>query len=273
MREKCTATGALVASSIKSQYVGAIQELSHRYGSSSVNYRIPQSVTLEQCIGYAQKHIVQVTEENQYYRYGRYSSALTDMLRQVPDFGSARRIVHIDIGCGPGLFSWVVHDHFLNHNPGQVSLHGYDRAPEMVKLGELLWGEMVTRVPIVLESDLRKFLVHIADISGRQHSDVIVSFGHVLVQTVDDMERDPNASEAFVDFSKIVAACSNRNSRCVVVAVDAHSSTDSADRQEQFDRACKRLKKELQNSYGLRLKMQRLPKYSQRYGVVEVLTP
>lgn len=93
-------------------------------------------------------------------------------------------IAHVDVGCGPGLFSWVVHDYFRHREPEtEIELHAYDHSPTMIELAELIWREFETGVYLGVTSDLDGLISQV--MQGGPPADVIVSFGHVLVQASD----------------------------------------------------------------------------------------
>lgn len=90
----------------------------------------------------------------------------------------------MDVGCGPGLFSWVFHDYFKRQEQGtELKLHAYDRSPNMVRLAGLMWREFKTDVCLVATSDVDELISQV--MQSRAPADVIVSFGHVLAQTSD----------------------------------------------------------------------------------------
>ena len=118
----------------------------------------------------------------------------------------------MDVGCGPGVFAWVVHDYFRHQADGtEVELHAYDSSPEMVRLAGLLWREFDTGVYLDATSDVGELTSRI--MQGGP-ADVIVSFGYVLVQTSDQKD----AIDSFADILSTVRLNSN-----LVVAVDAQS--------------------------------------------------
>lgn len=198
---------------IRDQYIDAIEHAASRFGREANGHVIGKDASLPRCIDYA-AHYFYEGDDVQHYRYDRYARALEDLLQRYGDRRRTSTIVHIDIGCGPGLFSWVVHDHFRTREPGtKINQYGYDHAPAMTRLANTLWSEfkndgapMWTNEP----AELIKSVTH-----GSPLADAIVSFGHVLVQTSDQN----GATDSFVEILRSV-----RLQSTLLVAVDAHSA-------------------------------------------------
>ena len=79
----------------------------HFYGRESRT-----DVSLQGAIGYTSKYIVESGEEH--YRYDYYRYILNTALNFFGIHRSKYKIFHLDLGCGPGLFSWVVQDYLLS---------------------------------------------------------------------------------------------------------------------------------------------------------------
>lgn len=222
---------------IRDRYVGVIDRMASRFGRESGDHVIPRGATLPRCIDYAARYFYE-GDTVEHYRYTRYMNALEDLLR---DYGSHRKtstIVHVDVGCGPGLFSWVVHDYFKHREPKtEIELHAYDNSPTMVRLADLIWHEFDTGVNLGATSDLDELISQIME--GGPSADVIVSFGHVLVQTSDQ----EGSIESFAEILNSIRLDSN-----MIVAVDAQS--DPA--VQMFHRSIDRLVEALA-AHGLEL--------------------
>ncbi len=131
---------------IRDHYIGAVDRMASRFGRECGDHVIPPDATLPRCIDYAAYYLYE-RDTKKHYRYKRYLRALTDLLRHYGDHRKTPRIVHVDVGCGPGIFSWVVHDYFRRKEKGiEIELHAYDGSPEMVKLAGLIWSEFETGV-------------------------------------------------------------------------------------------------------------------------------
>lgn len=180
--------------------------------------------SLEKCIAYTRQYVVQRQEGDLYrrshYRYGRYRDALCAALRHL-DFDCVnRRIVHLDIGCGPGVFSWVVYDYMELQNvwDSPVEYYGYDHCRKMIELAELI------QEGLPVEYEFRGFSKHSEIATALKERDfrgcnVLVTFGHSLVQV-------RSHRSALREFAGLVgqvfpAPC------CLVIAVDAKGQSET----------------------------------------------
>ena len=164
---------------------------------------------MQQCVGYALRYVS--GHSTTHYRYDRYRDALGLSLRCNRDFRRTDTIVHVDVGCGPGLFAWVVYDYFRSLGV-RVDSYGYDHAPEMVRLSRLIEDELETEIALNCYDDVEE-LLH-AILARDLPADIIVTFGHVLVQLVDD-------DQGMGVFATILEHLAHLD-RCLLVAVDAH---------------------------------------------------
>ncbi len=212
-----------------------------KYGSRQGvgNYWIPKNATLPECIWYAQRYIV---GSRSHYRYNKYKRALQSaLLYRHPKIRQNGKMIHINIGCGPGLFSWVVRDHFRTNLFVNVESHGYDHSRNMVALARLLSKKLREDTHLSFYHDMDKLFV--AVLSGESVvRNVVVTLGHVLVQTVDN-------EIATKDFARIIAKFA-KSANCQVVAADAHSG----ERFDIFKRSCRNLRNAL-DKHGLTASM------------------
>ena len=222
-------------------------------------YVIPKNATLPRCIDYAARYLYE-EDDVQHYRYKRYMRALEDLLRDYGDHRKPSTIVHVDIGCGPGLFSWVVHDYFKHRKlKTAIELHAYDHSPKMVELAGWIWSEFETGVHLGATSDLSDLISQVT--LGRQSADVIVSFGHVLAQTSDQQD----ALDSFADILRRIRL-NNRLNNNLVMAVDAQN--DQA--VQRFHRSINRLIETLA-THDIDLQPNQ-PKFPQRGSMGAVVT-
>ena len=195
---------------------------------------ISEDVPLGQAIGYTYKHISDVgnwSEDSQpHYRYNRYEQAL----RKFYCNSANKRIMHLDLGCGPGLFSWVVRDYVLKNygkESGDIELVGYDYAPNMIRLAELFREYLPVDVEYNFEGyyelDKIQNMLESKDLSDY---DCIITFGHVLVQT----EGNREAMQNFIDIIRRLFPVNS----CILLAVDAFGKEDS---RQKFVNACEEL--------------------------------
>jgi len=201
---------------IRDYYEQAFNVIKSEYGEQPSSYVVPANISLEQAIGYTRRYIVEGVYETRHYRYGRYRHALDKVLKEELRFKPAnRRIVNLDLGCGPGLFSWVVRDYMLkgyDSNDGDISLIGYDYAKNMIRLADLFRKHLPMEINFTGYSKIGK-IKKVLSREDFSDCDVIVTFGHMLVQT--KSEHDVAS-----DFCNIICSLFPANC-CVLVAVDA----------------------------------------------------
>ena len=153
------------------------------------------------------------------------------------------QVVHLDIGCGPGVFCWVMHDHMASrkpHRPDSVVYYGYDHCANMIGLAHLFLDGLHAQYDFHDYSDLAQIWTALVeqDVSNR---DVVVTFGYALVQ----VQEDPAALEEFSD----LIHCLFPSRSCIVVAADAHYNGKV---RNAFDRQCRELETAL-NEFGIGL--------------------
>ena len=224
--------------SIREKYVGVVESIAIRANilSSASNYRISAGASRSECIRYALRHVVRHSKPH--YRYDRYRVALSLALHMITSRTDYRGPqLHIDVGCGPGLFTWVVRD-WLRHEQFVVDLYGYDHASEMVNLATEIWTELDESVGSSWHDDADEML---SSTRGISHDHSLVTFGHVLAQTHDQ-------EHAIQRFGQIISHSVAVN--CLVVAVDAYGAST------KFRIGCDRLKRSLLD-YGLRVEVLR----------------
>ena len=234
---------------IREQYVDVLEGLATQFGRDEGNHIIPVNASFHRCIDYACRYFYE-RDSVPHYRFRRYRAALARLLNVFDGHldRNSEAIIHIDVGCGPGLFSWAAHDYFIENGGGRsLELYGYDHCPAMVRLAQAIWRRLDTQAdasfahsPDALMSDIWQ---------GGSAANVIVSFGHVLIQA----SEDPAAIRTFSDFLA-------RHSP-LVVAVDSKYGAAT------FGRACDSLRDALWCHHGLEIDMRVLPE-SRMVGVV-----
>lgn len=215
---------------IRDRYVAAIEAIAEREGVSGggpVDWKIAENADRRQCLAYALRYVVR--HRRPHYRYREYLNILGRALDLADiEFDRQRPLLHVDVGCGPGLFTWVVADRFRG-DPQSVELHAYDHAPQMVRLAEEVWERFAEPTECFWHHDLAD-LYSGALTGGAQYRGPLVTFGHVLAQTSGN-------DKAIHEFAELIAAfdCDE----AVVVAVDAKSAWRS------FPRGCRNLEESL----------------------------
>ena len=231
---------------IRSHYKEAFEEIVRQHGEIPYSsYKIPRDIFLKEAIGYTNSQIiVDRFVKKSHFRYDYYRDELKQALKQL-DFRPEKKIVHLDLGCGPGLFSWVMQDYFMRdyiEEYGMIDsglkLIGYDHAPNMIKLAHLF------RDHLPMEFNLKGYS-DVADIISSENfsnCDVIVTLGYVLIQTKGNLN-------AMNNFSEIVQSLLKPSNSCILIAVDAYRKKEY---RESFLKACDQLRKAL-NKRGVNL--------------------
>ena len=133
------------------------------------------------------------------------------------------RIAHIDIGCGPGLFSWVLLDWAQEHGiePDRLGLYGYDYNKEMVRLAEMIHSKLDAISDDYPNSyyhyDSEQFLQRLTD-DYNANTDYIITFGYVLA--ANHYESD---IECFTEILRHILGMRSGDSKCFLLASDATS--------------------------------------------------
>ena len=216
---------------IKNHYIEGFNKISEKHGEVSCSHVIPRNISLERALGYTNEYIIKPKPE-EHFRYNYYREILDIALKRVGFNPASNRITHLDLGCGPGLFSWVVQDYMLSmygKNHSDIELIGYDHAKNIIRLAELFQKYLPVEYNLeaYFKIDEIQNMLKSRDFSD---SDTVITFGHVLIQIKGN-------SEALQNFAEIVKNLFPSNS-CIVVAVDAYSSND---RRLDFRNACKEL--------------------------------
>ena len=127
---------------IREKYRKVIRDLLEEYRSRVVEnpgYKIDSRSSFGTCLGYTKKYIY---TGRAHYRYDAYHKSVAQLTSCFRPRGSDKRIIHLDIGSGPGLFSWVVYDYFTHdqqYKTNFIDLYCYDAAPSMKRLAKKIW--------------------------------------------------------------------------------------------------------------------------------------
>lgn len=154
-----------------------------------------------------------------HYRYRRY----LEVLRRFKP--GNRRIAHIDIGCGAGLFSWVFLDWARENGLtyDRVDLYGLDHSPEMINLAQQLRTNLIAVVP---DYPVLRYANEVADLARelnahhQEGTDYIITFGHVLVQAHSHLDIW-NFVEVIFEAQTLGLPDSHPN--CIMIAADARN--------------------------------------------------
>ena len=186
-------------------------------------HNIAANAGLAEVVQYTEWHVGYKSREqefrgrytNRHYRYERYQPVMN---RRGP---SDRRQVHIDVGCGAGVFSWAFLDWATSRNIGydRIELYGLDRSKAMLDLARMLKNEMSHNIPnypdLHYYSDIDDLLYDL-NLQEGHDKDYTITFGHVLVQA-----HGPEDIEGFARIISNVVDLTGPESKCVLAAVDA----------------------------------------------------
>ena len=227
--------------SLRDRYLEVCDDLIRKVGTKSVNHVVPKEASLKVCVGYLKNHVM---HERNHFRFDRYQAMLAHCSEQHGSLGTSTNqkhtIVHVDLGTGPGIFHWVMHDHIQQNctpkNRPQLMLFGYDQSPNMLKLAKRIWKEFDLEDQAIYFSDAKQLVKAAREISNDAH--LIVTFGHVLIQANDILSR--------AEITKLARLCEklSKSKRTTdIIAVDAYAYA----RKAQFAQATSRLIRELGN--------------------------
>lgn len=213
---------------IREHYLQSFNRIRRRFGMKAPADRvIPGNVSLQEAIGFTSRFITESCEKH--FRYDLYRARLDEALTRLGFNPANKNITHLDLGCGPGLFSWVVQDCLhsrYNKNPGDIDFIGYDHAKNMIYLTNLLYGYLPAGYNFqgYFEIDKLRNLLEFRDFS---HSNCIITIGHVLIQARDN-------TEALQDYVQVIRHLFPSGS-CILVAIDPYVNEDI---QQDFPEAC-----------------------------------
>ena len=214
---------------VKNHYHEAIYNIMRkcRIKTSRRGHIIAANAGFAEVVQYTEWHIGYKSREqefrgkytNRHYRYERYQPVMN---RRGP---SDKRQVHIDIGCGAGVFSWAFLDWATSRNIGydRIELHGLDHCKAMLDLAHTLRDEMSQNIlsyPVLNYHTCMDDLLHSLNRQKGDDKDYTITLGHVLVQA-----HSPEDIEGFARIISNAAALTGPRSKCVLAAVDAKEQT------------------------------------------------
>ena len=225
-------------SMLKDRYLAVCDSLIRETGTEHVGHRIHKDATLKQCVSYMNQHIV---HDREHFRFDRYMQMVDHYFRAYlggPGGGRRPLIVHVDLGTGPGIFNWVVYDYVQQEweqsNRPQLAQFGYDHCPAMVELANQIWTDFGLPHEVQYFASSKPLGRSVDAITGDAY--LLVTFGHVLIQSYNPIDRS-----AINSFATLCNRLARGRDAVDVLAVDAYAH----DYSRQFDKAAKRLQKEL----------------------------
>ena len=210
------------ASRVQDHYQNVIREIMARYNlkprySSPI---VPANATFERVLVHTDWY-VHTNDTRPHYRYRRYLEILNEHLT-VPE----RRLIHVDIGCGAGVFSWVLLDWASAKGLkfDRLDLYGFDHCTAMMNLAQEVRGRLAQH--IIGYPDLNYFcdIGVFCDKLTENHSqgaDYVITLGHALAQTQSNTPDDiDNYAKVMIHTLELTDSGSN----CALVAIDADSA-------------------------------------------------
>ena len=152
-----------------------------------------------------------------HYRYKRYK----ELMDKFPQ--RRRRVVHVDLGCGAGLFSWVFLDWAKGHGMDmtRLSLFGLDHCLAMVQLAQECRKRFLRYLPdyppLSYHRDIDALCEKLEE-DYRDGTDYIVTFGYVLVQV---NAQSPRVIRDFTRALSDIMILMKPDSNCDLIAADA----------------------------------------------------
>ena len=207
-----------------------------KYGEKSSTAQIGPNDSLKKAIGYTRAFVVE--QSTPHFRYDYYRDTLSRALRPPRFDPGGSPVVHLDIGCGPGVFSWVMRDHMVsngNLRRSPVVYYGYDHCAAMIRLAQLFQKGFRPRHDFRGYSEFDEMVSALRQ-QDFSDCDVVVTFGYALVQ----VRGDPSALKTFAALIRRMFPSRS----CIVVAADAYSGS----MRQTFDLQCTELEAALDRS-------------------------
>lgn len=189
----------------------------HNIPKSDPGYVLPPDAEFEKVVQYTHWYVVNPQGQERHHRYRRYRRML-DLLQ----LGKGRK-VHVDVGCGAGLFSWAFLDWATENDIAHkhVRLFGYDHNLASLRLARRIRTRVKNDIPsypkLRYNSNVGKLLSRLEE-DRPKNSDYVITFGFVLVQA-----QSKEEIELFAKIISHVARLVGPRGSCSVVAVDAIS--------------------------------------------------
>ena len=215
---------------IRDHYVPAFNSIAERHGQRPATAQIGPQDSLQETIGYTREYVVE--HRTPHFRYAYYRRALSLALRHLRFAPADRRILHLDIGCGPGVFSWVMYDHMATQDgrdPNHVEYYGYNHCEAMIELAHLFLEHFPDQYEFHGFCDLYEVSTTLTAENSPDRA-VVVTLGYALLQVRDN-------PTALTDFSTLIASVFPAHSG-IVVAADAHHDRATRD---SFNTQCNAL--------------------------------
>ena len=225
-----------MTTSIKDHYSDAIHQImcecNISHPRTAPSYSVSPSACFTEVVQYTDWYIVQdeyakiaYPNNRPHYRYNLYVNFLRSILTNISDILNWR-IAHIDIGCGPGLFSWAFLDCMreIEFQYNNVNLYGYDHSEAMINLAQMIRTNLMEHIPDFPSMSYHNQIDNLLDSMSEGHTGnmaYVVTLGHVLANNHD--------ADSINDFSKIISHIVESNGWTLLI------STDASNYHQQFN--------------------------------------
>lgn len=209
---------------IRDHYIDAIRAVMAKQGVQPAQYQpdhdITPSASLEEVLVYADWYVAGTGDKKRHYRFDRYRKALNAV-----GLGSDKRIVHVDIGCGVGVFSWVVLDWAKERgiDPHNIRLYAYDPCQEAIKLCWMLRYRIQqaqgSHYPSLnYDHNLKAFTRKLSGVSSQGETEYLVTLGYVIAGN-----HNEGDIQSYHEIIQAVESAAGSSGRVWLVASDATS--------------------------------------------------
>ena len=204
---------------IRDHYRDVFREIQHEYGEGEEYppYEIDADCSLRRAIGYTRKNVIECN------RYEHYQGALDEALEQLDFYPTNKKIVHLNLGSGPGLFSWVARDYMMlqQHvkDDSDIVMIGYDHSKNMVNLADLFRTRLPVEFTLKGYSDIDELEKKLSSVDFSDYH-AIVTFDDILTHRQHRSTPLHNTPSLY-DFARITQSLLNSTNSCILIVVNA----------------------------------------------------
>ena len=193
-------------------------------------YILPSDAEFEVAVQYTHRYVINPGRGQNHYRYRRYRETL-DLVTP-----GKRRLVHVDIGSGAGLFSWAFLDwaSAKGLDLRRIRLYGFDHNQPSLSLAKQIrkrLTENIDRYPKLRYYDDVDTLVGRLAQSPSRKKDFVITLGYVLVQA-----HSPEVIQLFADIIRTALDVLQPGCSCTLIAVDAFTGQGPKELEKGWSR-------------------------------------
>ena len=214
----------------KDYFVRAIHEIMEANGipesDSSTLYEVSPSAGFREVTQYTDWYVAGRGDTEPPYRFNRYTRVLHQASNLIQLTGNSA-VVHIDVGSGPGVFSWAFLDWAREKRIeySRIRLYGYDHCEQMIVLASQVRSKLREVIddypPLNLQSNIQSLLSAIQPNASGAVT-YILTFGHVLAGN--HLQSDIAEYVAVIEH---VIGLRNQTAPLPLVLSDVTSTSDS----------------------------------------------